>query len=53
MNGPVVIRRTDSQLSDVCDGSVMYGKLVAIQREIGRRIARGAIRAGDAVLDRD
>jgi hypothetical protein len=38
------------ELVDLCDSPTMYGKLVAFQREIRRRCARGAIRAGASSL---
>ena len=34
----------------LCDSPVMYGKLVALQREIGRGDTRGALRAGSCRL---
>ena len=40
-----------SERPDLCNGSVMYGKLVALQREIGRRGARGALRASGPRLE--
>src|SRR5829696_1677317 len=52
---PKYHRRTSENTSsptwvNMCNGSVMYGKLVALQREPGRRSVRDALRAGDPNL---